>query len=424
MIQTQILADGITLRCFYDNRFKQGALSLQLIRPMRPEEAAMNALLPAVLLRGTTRYPDLRAITLHLDDLYGASVGTMVRRVGDYQTTGLCCGMMDDRFALPGDKVLGPMVDFLEELLFDPCMENGGFKTDFVESEKKNLIATIESELNDKRAYAMGRMLKKMCAADSFGVPRLGEKEWVTAIDSRALYAHYQKILRESRIDIFYVGSAPAWQVASMLQPLVRRIDRSYIPLPAQTPFRDAGPSDTTEEMDVAQGKFCQGYVTPITIGHPAFAAMQVMNTIFGAGMTSKLFMNVREKLSLCYSIGTGYYSAKGIVTLSAGIDTANEEQTRQEIAAQLEAIRQGDITDEELAAAKEAILSGLRGTHDSPGVIEGYYSTAALSGLNMAPAEYMDKIAAVTRQQVAEAAQALRLHTTYFLKGADHGTI
>ena len=421
MIQTQVLADGITLRCYYDNRFKQGVLSFQLVRPMCREEASMNAIIPAVLLRGTRKHPDLRSITLHLDDLYGASFGTMVRRAGDYQTTGLCCGMMDDRFALPGDKVLEPMLCFLEELLFEPCMEHGGFRTDIVESEKRNLIATIESDLNDKRTYAMKQLMRAICREDAMGISRLGETEWVAAIDPVTLYAHYQRILRESRIEIFYVGSAPAWQVANMLQPIVRRLDRDYKALPAQTGFHDAGGGDLRETMDVAQAKLCMGYVTPVTIGHPDMAAVQVMNTIFGAGMTSKLFVHVREKLSLCYSIGTTYYGAKGIIALSAGIDAADEEKARREIGVQLEALCAGDITDEEMSAGKEALLSGLRGTHDSPGAIEGYYSSAAISGLGMTPAEYMERIAAVTRDQVAAAARQLRLHTTYILKGENH---
>ena len=421
MIQTTTLADGVTLRCFYDNRFKQGALSFQMVRPMAGGEASLNALIPAILLRGTEKHPDLRSITMHLDDLYGAAVGTMVRRVGDWQTTGLACGMMDDRFALPGDKVLEPMIDFLRELLLEPCLEDGAFRADFVESEKKNLIAAIESDLNDKRVYAMNRMLRNMCRADSLGIPRLGYTEWVAAADPKGLYDHYRKILRESRIDICYVGSAPAWQVTNLLKPIINALDRDYKALPGQTPFQDAGPSNEVELMDVAQAKLCMGYTTPITMGTEEFAAMQMMNTIFGSGMTSKLFQNVREKLSLCYSIGTSYYSAKGLVTLSAGINAADEEKAKAEIAAQLEAMCRGEITEGEMAAAREAILSGLRGIHDSPGAIENYYASAALSGLGWTPAEYRERIAAVTAEQVAEAAKKLTLHTTYILKGENH---
>ena len=418
MITTMELMPGINLRCFADHRFKQGCLSFAMVRPMDAGEAAMNALIPAVLLRGTKNCPDLRAITLKLDDLYGATLGTQVRRVGDYQTTGLYCAFLEDRYALPGDEILGPMVDFLREVLLEPVTENGGFSRAFVESEKKNLIATIESELNDKRAYAMGRMLRTMCKADSFGIPRLGDKEAVAAVTPQGAYDHFQKILRESRIDIFYVGTAPAEQVAQRLMPLLEEIERNYVNLPDQTAFRDAGGTDLVERLDVSQGKLCMGYVTPVTNRDGDFVAMQVMNIIFGAGMTSKLFVNVREKLSLCYAIGSGYYGSKGIVSVSAGIDFDKEQQTRDEIGRQLDAIRNGDVTDEELNAAKEALLSSLRGTHDSPGAIEGYYATSALSGMNLTVDAYMDAVRTVTKEDVSRMARQLKLHTTYFLKG------
>ena len=418
MIQTFSLAPGITLRCFRDTRFKQGCLSFQIIRPMAASENAMNALLPSVLLRGTKKHVDLRAITHRLDELYGASVSAVVRRVGDYQTTGLYCGFMDDRFALPGDAVLAPMLSFLAELLLDSPVENGGFLSAFVDSEKKNLIATIESELNDKRAYAMGRLLRTMCREDSFGLTRLGDQEQVSAIDSVSLYTHYQNILRESPIEIFYVGSAEGEQVCNLLQPLLRRLNRDCKPLPGQTPFHTCEGSTLTETMEVSQGKLCMGFVSPITNRTPEFPAMQMFNTIFGSGMTSKLFMNIREKMSLAYSIGSGYYGSKGIVTVSAGIDFDKEEVTRQEVLQQLKACQEGDISEEELTAARQAILSSLRSTHDSPGSIEGYYATAALSGMKMTPQQYMAAIEAVTKEQVVAAANSLQLHTTYFLKG------
>jgi len=418
MIETIELLPGVTLRCCRDTRFKQGCLSFQLIRPMAAAECAMNALLPSVLLRGTKKNPDLRTITHRLDEMYGASVSPLVRRVGDYQTTGLYCGFMDDRFALPGDAVLAPMVEFLEELLLDYPTENGGFSGAFVESEKRNLIATIESELNDKRAYAMGRLLKIMCAEDTFGLPRLGEPDQVASIDAVSLLDHYKNILRTSPIHIFYVGSGESKTVAEMLRPLLARLDRAYKPLPPQTGFHPGEKQDMSEIMEVAQGKLCMGFTTPITNRTAEFPAMQILNTIFGAGMTSKLFMNIREKMSLCYSIGSGYYGTKGIVAVNAGIDFDKEAVTREEVLHQLALCRDGEISAEELTAAKEAILSSLRATHDSPGAIEGYYATAALSGLGMTPAEYMAAVENVTLSQVVSAANSLELHTTYFLKG------
>ncbi len=418
MLEVLQLKPGVMLRCYRDSRFKQGRLSLQLVRPMQESEVAMNALLPAVLLRGSTQYPDMRAITARLDELYGASVNTVVRRVGDYQTTGLYCGFIEDRFALPGDAVLEPMVALLRQLLLDPVTENGVFSEAFVESEKRNLILTIESELNDKRAYAMGKLLRTMCKADPYGIPRLGETQQVAAITAADLYCHYRKILSESAIEIFYVGSAAARQVACVLMPLLDGIERNDQSLPAQTPFCDGGGAHLTEEMDVSQGKLCIGFITPITNRSENFAAMQVLNAVFGGGMTSKLFQNVREKLSLCYSVGSGYYGTKGIILVSAGIDSEKEPLVRQEILAQLETCKQGKITQEELCCAKEELLSGLRGVHDSPGAIENYYGPAAISGISLLPQEHMDAVEAVTVEQVAAAAKTVTLHSSYFLKG------
>ena len=387
---------------------------------MAAREAAKNALIPAVLLRGTERHRDLRDITKKLDDLYGASVSALVRRIGDYQTTGLYCAFMDDRYAMADDKVLEPMVEFLRELLFQPVTEEGGFRREFVEGEKRNLILTIESERNDKRAYAATQLLRIMCKEDSFGIPRLGTKEQVAAIDHKALYLHYQQILRQSAVELFYVGSRDTAQMAALLRPLFADIERNYVNLPEQSPFRDGVGEHRVEQMDVTQGKLCMGFVTSITNRSPEFAAMQVFNCIFGAGMTSKLFMQVREKLSLCYSISSGYYGSKGIVTVGAGIDMDKEQLTRQEIEKQLAACVVGDITKEELQSAKEAILTSLRSVHDSPGAIEGYYATAALSGIGLSIEQYREAVENTTVEQVQSAASTVKLHSSYFLKGVN----
>ena len=257
-----------------------------------------------------------------------------------------------------------------------------------------------------------------MCRGDSFGLPRLGEPEDVAAIDPAGLLTHYRKILRESRIEIFYVGSAPAEAVAEYISPLVSRLGGREGLLPPQTPFHPCPGQDVTETMEVSQGKLCMGFVTPVVNRDKGFPAMQVFNTVFGAGMTSKLFLNVREAMSLCYSIGSSYYGAKGILTVGAGIDFDKEQLTRDEILRQLDACRRGEITQEELTAGKEALLSSLRATSDSPGAIEGYYATAHLSGLNMTPECYMEVVEKVSLADVVAAARTVTLHSTYFLKG------
>lgn len=418
MIQTIQLFPGVTLRCCRDERFKQGCLSLQFLRPMCREEAALNALLPAVLLRGTKTAPDMRSITLHLDDLYGASVGALVRRIGDIQCTGLSCGFIDDRFALEGDQIFAPMMDFLAQVLLEPVTEEGAFCCAYVESEKQNLIWALEAQRNDKRSYANNQLLKHMCRADSYGIPRLGEICQVEAITPQSLYLHYRKILEESPVDVFYVGSADPAVVAENLTPLLSRLAKKPIRLPAQAGFVPVCFSEHEEILDVAQGKLCMGYATPITLRDPRYAAIQMCNTILGAGMTSKLFMQVREKMSLCYDIGSGFHGSKGIMTVAAGIEFEKKDIVQREIVHQLQLICDGHITDDELTAAREALLSNLRATHDSPGAIEGYYASAAISGIGMDPAQFMDAICRVTRADISAAAKTLQLQTVYFLKG------
>ena len=421
MYQTIPILPGVTLRCIRDSRFKQGALSIQFLRRMDRREAARNALLPAILLRGCREYPDIRRITQRLDDLYGASVGTLVRRIGDYQTTGFYCGFIEDRFALGSDEILAPMIQFLGQLLLHPIVEDGGFDREFVESEKRNLIAAIESQRSDKRAYAAGRLLEIMCQTDSFGIPRLGETAQVQEIDSRALYAYYQTVLTESPVELFYVGSAEAEQVAALIRPLFAAIPRQAVTLPAQTPYCPSEPRHITEEQDIAQGKLSMGFFTAITNRDSRFAAMQVMNAIFGSGMTSKLFSQVREKMSLCYAIGSSYYSSKGIVTVNAGIDFTCRDAAQAAILEQLAACQAGQITEGELNAAKESILSSLRSVYDSPGAMEAFFGVSALSGLGRTLEEYAQQVRAVTAEDVAAAAATVQLHSTFFLKGDDH---
>ena len=418
MIQTIELFPGITLRCCRDDRFKQSVLSLQFLRPMCREEAALNALLPAVLLRGCKSAPDMRAITLKLDDLYGAAVGALVRRIGDIHCTGLSCGFIDDRFTLDGDKLLQPMLEFLSDLLLDPLTCNDSFREDYVQTEKQNLVWAIEAQRNDKRSYATNQMLRIMCKEDSYGIPRLGTIADVEAITPQSLYAHYRKVLATSPIHIFYVGSAEPETVAQTLRPILRPLAQEKITLPAQTGFAPVAYSDQEEILDVAQGKLCMGYCTPIHLRHPQYAAIQVCNTILGAGMTSKLFMQVREKMSLCYDIGSGFHGSKGIMTVAAGIEFEKKDIVQQQIIHQLQEIREGNITAQELTAAKEALLSSLRATHDSPGAIESYHASAAVSGIGMTPAVFMERIEAVTAEDVSAAAKTLQLCTVYFLKG------
>ena len=382
------------------------------------EEAAKNALIPSILLRGCQSAPDLRQITRRLDDLYGASVGPLVRQLGDYQSVGLYCSFISDDYALSGDRILAPMVAFLQELLLCPVAKDGVFLPEFVESEKKNQISALEAQKNDKRSYAVQQMLKNMCKADAYGISRVGEIEDVAAIDPQTLYAQYRKLLEESTVELFYVGETSPEEMEKLLLPLTEQLAENARVLPRQTGFRDGGAGEYLKKMDVAQARLCIGYTSPITIRDKDFPAMQVLNMVLGGGMTSKLFMNVREKLSLCYDVSSGFRSSKGLMLITAGVEAGKLELAQEEIFRQVDACKNGDITPQELVAAKQGIITALQGVHDSPGGIEDYYTTILLTQAKWLPEEYLQAVAEVTAEDVARVAGTLSLHTKYILRG------
>lgn len=420
MIQRTTIYPGVYLTCIQDRRFKQNCVSIQYLREMKQGESAMNALIPSVLLRGCRSAPDLRQITLRLDELYGASVSPISRRAGDYQASGFYVSLMDDRFALEGESVLEKTLDFVKELLFDYPTEEGGFRKDFVEGEKINQIAAIESELNDKRVYAAQKLLETLCGSDPYGVPKMGTREEVEAITPQGLLRHYETVRRESPVEVYYVGSADPERVAELVKKMFAQEIREPRELPGQTDLHPGEKQDRRETLEVAQGKLCMGFTTPITNRDDRFAAMQVANGIFGGDVTSKLFQNVREKQSLCYSIGSGYYAAKGILLVSAGIDFDKEKHVRREILSQLEACRQGDITDEALAASKQSLLTALRSVQDSPSALENYDSAISMAQTGRSWEAHMDLLTKVTKEDVVACARTLELHSTYFLEGGD----
>lgn len=410
---------GVYFRGIKSDRFKTACLSIHFLRPLRWEENALNALIGNVLLRGTEEFCDLRRITQELDRLYGADAGPVILKNGQIQTVGVGASFMEERFALPGDAVCKPVLELLVQVLLRPRLENGAFCPEFVESEKHNLISLIQSQYNDKRVYCANRMLKLMCGDDPFGIPRLGTVEQVEAVTPRMLYDHYLHVLAHSQVEIFYCGATAPEDMEKLLRDCLKDLPRGTIDSVCQVDFvPQPGTRYGEEEAEVTQGKLCLGFTTPVSNRDPRFCAMMVLNALYGAGYTSKLFMNVREKLSLCYYASSSYYGSKGIFCVECGIDTANLEVTKAEILRQLEACKAGDFTAQELASAKAAICNGLKTLGDGAGRMDNYYTTQVLSGLNLEPEEYLRRIDGVTPAEVAEAAGTLTLDTVFFVKG------
>jgi predicted Zn-dependent peptidase len=410
---------GVYLTAEQTDKFKTALLSVNLLRPLCEEEASLGALLPSVLLRGTERYSDMEQISAYLDSLYGAGLCGAVRKKGEVQTVGFFADFIEDALAPAGEPVLREMVDFVGEVLLHPYRENGVFAADYVASERLNLINTIESRVNDKRAYVTSRLIQTMCAGEAYGVDRLGTVETAEKITPESLFAYYEKILATSQYELFYCGRAPFDEVTSLLRKALSELpDRTPVPVgtavaPLPTQVRRAG-----ETMDVTQGKLVLGLRTQITVDDPRYPALVLLNVIYGAGVSSKLFVNVREALSLCYYAGSAIEKYKGVMVVSSGVETENLERAEAEILRQLDDCREGRITDEELDAARRYLRSSLRAALDSPGRLEDHALSQAIAGSEETIGALSARIEAVTAEQVAEAARSLALDTVFTLKG------
>lgn len=415
------LLPGVYLRAVQTEKFKTGCLSVNFLRPLSLEEAACNALLPSVLLRGTKQHPDIQSISMLLDELYGAGVGTLVRKKGEVQTWGFYADFIEDQYTLDREDLLGAVCGFLRELLLEPLAEQGVFLKDFVEGEKVNLCNAIAAEINDKRSYAVTRLLRTMCREERSAVPRLGRRQEVETITAESLYAHYRNTLATSRVEVFYMGKKSPEEAAELLRAMLSGLPREQICEVSTEVVRSAGAVHFEEErMDVTQGKLALGFRTGCTLRDPGYAALLMLNAVFGGSVTSKLFLNVREKLSLCYYASSSLEAHKGLMVVSSGIEFDQEPVAREEILRQLEDCRQGAITEEELENARACLLSSMKTGMDSPGRIDDFQLGGAIAGIESTMEDRMEALRGVKLADVIEAAKRIQLDTVYFLKGVE----
>ena len=399
-------------------RFKTSRMTVQLIAPLQRETAAANALLPAVLRRGTVRCPDMESLSAALDTLYGANIDYTVRKKGERQCVGFAAGFIDDAFTPHGEKLLEPVSAMLGELLLDPVTHGGRFLSSYVESEKANLIDAIRGLKNDKRDWADIRLMQEMCAGEPYSVLRLGDEETAGRITNQSLYVHGQALMASSRVEVIYCGSAEAQRVEDAVLTALAALPRG-----AQTALPEVQriqapdtPRRIVETMDVTQGKLAMGY----RCSSDDYPAMVLANLIFGGTSNSKLFLNVREKLSLCYFASSVYHRQKGIITVSSGIEFENYQKAYDEIMRQLEAVQKGELEDWELESARSVLLSAYASMGDSQGKMENFYIGQAATGQEETPELLARQVREVSLQRIMDAMATVSLDTVYFLKGKE----
>lgn len=412
------LMQNVFLTYLPASKFKTSVLSAHLVMPLQKETASANALLPAVLRRGTMRCPDMESLSAALDTLYGAQIDYTVRKKGERQCVGFVASVIDDAFAPAGEKLLEPVADLLGELFLDPVTRNGHFLAEYVDSEKQNLIDAIRAIRNDKQDWADVRLMQEMCAGEPYGVLRLGDEESVARLNQHKLFDHYRTVLATSRMELFYCGSAQQSRVEGALRRALAALPRGVVA--ADVPIRRVAapqePRYLTEEMEVTQGKLSMGWCCD-TDDVPA---MIMANLLFGGTSNAKLFLNVREKLSLCYYASSSYARSKGIMTVSSGIETKDFQKAHDEILHQLSLVQQGQWEDWEWQGALATMCSSLTSLSDSQGAMENYYLGQTATDVEETPEELMDALRQVTPERVQRAAQSCRLDTVFFLKGKE----
>lgn len=417
------LMPGVFLSHLRSDKFKTACMSVTLLTQLRRETAAMNAVIPFVLRRGTTRYGDMEQLSRRMDELYGAAVEPVVRRIGEIQCIGFYGSFPEPDYLPGGEALLGDTCALMAQLLLDPATRGGLLLPQYVDSERKKLLDIIRSRMNDKRSYALTRCIEEMCCYEDFAVSRFGSESEAENIHYKKLTRHYRELIQTCPVEIFYCGKTDFKAVSAAMREAFSTMPRGEIDYDIGTDLRMNAVEDhvrfVEEEMDVTQGKLVLGFRLGECMEEPDIPALYVFNAVYGSGATSKLFMNVREKLSLCYYASSAVYLHKGIMLVSSGIEFDKLNTARDEILAQLDSVRRGEITDDELRSAKKSVASDLRAVQDSIGELEGFYLSQALDGLDYGPAELAALAEDVTKEDVQAIAESIECDLIYFLKGS-----
>lgn len=417
------LMPGVFLSHLRSDKFKTACMSVTLLTQLRRETAAMNAVIPFVLRRGTTRYGDMEQLSRRMDELYGAAVEPVVRRIGEIQCIGFYGSFPEPDYLPGGEALLSDTCALMAQLLLDPATRGGLLLPQYVDSERKKLLDIIRSRMNDKRSYALTRCIEEMCCYEDFAVSRFGSESEAENIHYKKLTRHYRELIQTCPVEIFYCGKTDFKAVSAAMREAFSTMPRGEIDYDIGTDLRMNAVEDhvrfVEEEMDVTQGKLVLGFRLGECMEEPDIPALYVFNAVYGSGATSKLFMNVREKLSLCYYASSAVYLHKGIMLVSSGIEFDKLNAARDEILAQLDSVRRGEITDDELRSAKKSVASDLRAVQDSLGELEGFYLSQALDGLDYGPAELAALAEDVTKEDVQAIAESIECDLIYFLKGS-----
>ena len=402
-------------------KLKTTSVGIYIGRKLDRDEASKNALLPHVLLKGCKVAPDSAEVAKRLENLYGAKLRASVTKRGDNQFMNFDGEVISDRYSADGEELISGLLDLMLSVVFEPKTRCGAFLGDILEREKKNAIDRVKGLINDKTQYANNRAIEEMFKDDIYSISEWGEVSEIEAIKPKVLFEHYKNVIATSAINIFISGEVDVQKAKDEIEKRVSGLDFKKAELAkTEIPQKKCEKRDITEVSELTQGKLAIGFMTNVSAKDDDFWALVVANNIFGGGMGSKLFNNVREKLSLCYYVKTAIDRPKGYMLLYAGISFDKFKAATDEIFAQLSEMKSGNITDAELANAKSEIANSLNACYDDQLQMQRFYMGNIVSGVDVSIEEYKEKVAMVTKDEVIAVIKKLECDTVYFLRGEE----
>ena len=410
------LGKGINLTLIPEEKFKSNLVSIYIQRILDRDEVTMNALLPSIIKSGSEKYPSAREMSYHQDDLYGVSIGADSSKRGESQVITFKIISTDEEYL--DEQIFKKVVKYLDEVVNHPLVIDGGFKEEYVAIEKENLKNRIESIINDKGRYAVERAREEMFKNEKYGISDLGYLEDIDKITAKGLYEHYVNIMKTSPIDIVVEGNFDEDEIVEIISNGFDFHRENIIEIPRADFIKKVDEIKVIkEEMDITQGKLVMGYRCNVDYKDEfKYYSLFVGSNVLGGGPHSKLFVNVREKESLCYYIYSSLEKYKTSMFISSGIESENYDKTVELIGEQLKSLKEGKISDEELLNSKSAIISSLKTIKDSLGGSSDFYLSQSMGGTNTTVEKIIEMIEKVTVSDIVEAFKNIELDTIYFL--------
>jgi len=412
------IGNGIHLNLIKTSKFKSNLLSFYFLRPLSKEEVTRNALIPLILKRGSKEFPNNLSIQKKLEESYGADLSIAINKRGEKHVLRFTVESINGDYIGDKNYIYGVM-ELLKSIIYNPVLENGYFKKDYVEQEKENLRRRIEGRINEKRSYALDRCIEEMCKNEKYSIYPLGSIEDLNILDEKALYEHYLSVVKTSPVEIFFVGDYDH-NIISYIKEIPDLNRGEILSLPREQITSGVKTKNmVSEDLDVTQGKFVLGFRTGIPYEDKLYRGLIVGSDILGGGPNSKLFKNVREKESLAYYITSTIHKYKSLMLVDGGIDFGNFERAIDIVKEQIAEVQKGNFSEDDMEISKKSITSSTESIRDSIFLISEYFFSQKLSNDYRSLTEIVDDINSVTKEEVVEAMSKLALDTIYFMKNS-----